>query len=350
MKVIFLPNNTASLMSTMIPQLRKKGVDAIGFNFAPKVFQTKQNIHNFPDTFLGKLLFAFKFLYHLITADVVHWVYGSGSWSSRPLLFLVSVLKRKKFVEYCGTDVRSLEKLCSDVPSYDFEKFSSYQKIQLGTAASSLKTQKLFKTLGFIPMPNSPELIDYLIPEVNRAYISVSRSIDLSAFTPGLINAKRKLPLVVHIPTNAEIKGTNSFLRAAEELEKEGKLQYKMIQNISREEALKVLSEADIVVDQLLIGEYGVLSMEAMALGKPVVCFIRPKLMSYYQTLEPVLPIVNADSDTIKIVLSELCKDEDLRRALGNKGRDYVHSFHNAEKNADHLINIYLGKVDFNFL
>lgn len=333
-------------MSTMIPHLRSKGVEAIGFNFAPRIFQTKKNIFTLPRQPFGILKFSFSFLYHLLTADVVHWVYGSGSLNSRPLLFIVSVLKRRKFVEYCGTDVRSLEKLCDDVPFYQLDDFTNSQKALLGTSYSSRETQTLFKVLGFMPMPNSPELEEYILPEINPVYFPVTRSIDLERFSFEDKLPANEIPLVVHVPTSPEIKGTVSFLKAAEELEKEGKIHFKVIQNISPEEALGILRQADIVVDQLMIGEYGVLSIEAMALGKPVICFIRPALMSHYQSLKPALPIVNANVRTIKEVLLRLSEDKVLRADLGKRGLAYVQSHHSAVSNADRLIKIYSGEVD----
>ena len=54
-----------------------------------------------------------------------------------------------------------------------------------------------------------------------------------------------------------------------------------------------------------------------MALGKPVVCYIRPDLVDKYP---PGLPIRSAHPDNLRDVLRELVSDHELRRSLGIQG------------------------------
>lgn len=346
MKVIFLPNNTASLMTTMIPKMREKGIKAVGFNFAPLVIQNSEFIENFPQKGGGAVLFAsrlsffFKFLYHLFTADVVHWVYGSGSFRASLILKFVSIFKKNKFVEYCGTDIRSLEKLCEDVSFYQLSDFDKKQQLDLGTTKSSFETQKKFSKLNFKALPNSPELIDYIDKKITTEFYEVSRSIDLKRF-PFVGISKSEIPLVVHIPSNPSVKGTKFITSALEKLKSEGLIEYHYINGVSHTEAIRALKNADIVIDQILIGEYGVLSIEAMALGKPVLCFIRPKLWSHYIKLDPSFPIVNVNITNIEEKLRDVVLDKNRRDKISLDGRTYVEKFHDGEKNAEKLIDIY---------
>ena len=48
--------------------------------------------------------------------------------------------------------------------------------------------------------------------------------------------------------------------------------------------ALKIYEEADIVIDQVLIGWYGGFGVEVMKMGKPLAVYIRRRFKVYPQT------------------------------------------------------------------
>src|SRR5690606_27741113 len=107
--------------------------------------------------------------------------------------------------------------------------------------------------------------------------------------------------LIVHAPTQREFKGTDEINLAIEKLQRDiPSVKYQLVEGVSHAEALQLYRQADIVIDQVLCGAYGNLSVEGMALGKPVVCYIRPDLVSKYP---PELPIVSANPDTLYDVL-----------------------------------------------
>lgn len=107
---------------------------------------------------------------------------------------------------------------------------------------------------------------------------------------------------------------------------------------------MKVYSSADIIIDQLIIGTYGVLSIEAMALGKPVITYISDDMI---KTLPTDLPIHNANIYNIKNRIEELIIDSNLRKELGIKGRKYVERYHDYRKNSKMLYDIYSGKIKY---
>ncbi|GAK00997.1 hypothetical protein JCM19055_4134 [Geomicrobium sp. JCM 19055] len=45
---------------------------------------------------------------------------------------------------------------------------------------------------------------------------------------------------------------------------------------------MKAYQKATVVIDQLRIGSYANLTMESMALGKPVICYVREDLVSKF--------------------------------------------------------------------
>ena len=84
--------------------------------------------------------------------------------------------------------------------------------------------------------------------------------------------------------------------------------------------------QADIVVEQLIYGWWGSTGIETMALGKPVVCYLRSEwkenFLNHFKEYSS-LPIVEADTSTIYEVLKKLTIDDDYRRKK-RRNHDYL--------------------------
>ena len=90
-------------------------------------------------------------------------------------------------------------------------------------------------------------------------------------------------------------------------------------------------------MDNLLLGDVEVSSLEAMALGKPVVTRIRDEV----RLAHPDLPVVNADPDTFVGAVTPLLDDAALRHRLGEQGRAFVERTNAAEVVAAKLVELY---------
>lgn len=178
--------------------------------------------------------------------------------------------------------------------------------------------------------------------DVARAlrYGSVCLSMgDMSEYTPGSKNdvfywgidlkkvpyvgvKNRKIVRIVHAPNHRKLKGTRFLEKAIDSLKKRGfPVELKIIEKVPNEDALDLYKNADVIADQFLIGWHGTFAIESMALGKPVVCYIRKK--SYLPSWAKC-PIVNANPDNLESKLEELVKSYELRKKLGEEGRRYV--------------------------
>ena len=136
-------------------------------------------------------------------------------------------------------------------------------------------------------------------------------------------------PLVVHAPSRPKIKGTEFVTKAIDELKEEGlDFEYQQVVGVSNDEAKKIYENADIIVDQLLIGWYGVLSVESMALGKPVIAYIRKDLEDCF---EGGLPVINANPITIKEQLRRVISSSEMRKDYSVKSREYFQKTHSNE-------------------
>ncbi|MFQ5734169.1 MAG: glycosyltransferase family 1 protein [Planctomycetaceae bacterium] len=114
-------------------------------------------------------------------------------------------------------------------------------------------------------------------------------------------------PVVLHAPTNRAMKGTQFLVDAVERLRREGvEFEFQLVENLSHAEAQRLYERADLLVDQLLVGWYGGLALELMALGRPVICYVRESDLTCLPTaMRGELPIVNATPKSIYDVLKE---------------------------------------------
>src|SRR5690606_40172359 len=78
----------------------------------------------------------------------------------------------------------------------------------------------------------------------------------------------RARPVVVHVPSNPWLKGSDVVDAELTRLAERGVVDYRRVSGIASAEMPAVLAEADIVVDQLRMGLYGVAACEAMAGGR----------------------------------------------------------------------------------
>jgi hypothetical protein len=134
-------------------------------------------------------------------------------------------------------------------------------------------------------------------------------------------------PLLVHAPTSRAVKGTALIEAAVAQLRSEGlEFGFELVEGVPRSEARAVYERADLLVEQLLLGWHSSLAVELMALGKPVVSYIREEdLVFLPEGMRAELPIVSATPNSIADVLRELLT---TRRAelpeLGRRSRAYV--------------------------
>jgi len=142
---------------------------------------------------------------------------------------------------------------------------------------------------------------------------------------------------LLHAPNHRAIKGTNHLERAVEELRESGlDIELIIVERVSNEEVRRLIQEADVVVDQLIIGWYAMFAIEAMAFSKPVICHLRRDLEELYVATGLLddfdeIPIIRADVFSIKEVLKRIYDDRSLLDEHAQRGRSYVKRHHSVE-------------------
>lgn len=118
------------------------------------------------------------------------------------------------------------------------------------------------------------------------------RCIDTKVFVKKRRKAwKEDEPLIVgHFPTQADIKGTSMVLKAIEQLQSKGIKCELYSKIVPHDEMPSYLSKIHILCDQFVLNCYGIIAIEALASGVPVVCTVRE---DYYDFSEMKNQIVN---------------------------------------------------------
>jgi glycosyltransferase involved in cell wall biosynthesis len=148
----------------------------------------------------------------------------------------------------------------------------------------------------------------------------------------------RDRPLVVHAPSSRTRKGTEHVIAACARLP----VDLRLVEGLPHEQARRLYEDADIVIDQLNAGWYGVFAIEAMALGKPVLTYLQEEpARATAEAFGLDVPIVSVTADTLHDRLAPLVTSVAERRRLGAASRAYVERVHGVEPMTDRLLEVY---------
>lgn len=150
---------------------------------------------------------------------------------------------------------------------------------------------------------------------------------------------------IAHAPNHAPFKGTQYILDAVERLQREGHaIELVKVQGVPNDEVLALFRSSDVIADQLIQGSYGYTALEGMALGKPVIAYLREPTM----VIDPeTCPIINAWPESIYDRLKEILNGCYDLEALGRESRAYVERYFSLHAVALRLGQLYLDTARF---
>ena len=157
-----------------------------------------------------------------------------------------------------------------------------------------------------------------------------------SEWTPryGPPRAIGDLMRVLHAPNHRLIKGTSFLSTAIDSLKTDGlNIELVLLEGVRNEEVKTIMGECHIVAEQFLLGWHGLTAIEAMASGKPVLCYLREDIRRLYTlfSFAGESPIVSAPPEQIADKLRWLYENPEVCEELGRNGRTYVEKYHSLE-------------------
>ena len=196
------------------------------------------------------------------------------------------------------------------------------------TAALEAKAGPNREILSEFPGPtfvSTPDLLEYApgaswLPTLTEP----SRWTELPPAQLG----RRRLQ-VLHVPSHSALKGTAFISPAMHELQRQGLIDYVEAERVPREEMPALVAKADLVIDQVSMGLYGIASVEAMLAGRLAVAqagpYIRERIKS--QTGWD-LPIIEAGPKDIGQVVAEVAANPAAHAGRLDAGRAFALDVH----------------------
>lgn len=139
---------------------------------------------------------------------------------------------------------------------------------------------------------------------------------------------------VAHAPSVSTLKGTEMILPVLQALSAEGVIELRIVSGVPSADMPAVFATADVVIDQMRAGSYGVAACEAMAAGCVVVGHVPDRVRARVRDLAGRdLPLVEADPTSIEHVLRDLAARPDLAD-LRADGLEFVHEVHDGRRSA----------------
>lgn len=239
-----------------------------------------------------------------------------------------------------GSDIRS-PKAASE--REEFLTIEAWDKSAPSIERSVARNRTVLDELDGTVFVSTPDLLED-VPQGTWLPVVVESDRWEQAAAQGRRAGERERLRVVHAPSNAGLKGTDTVDAVASKLQAEGKIEYERLQGIPAVEMPAKFADADIVIDQLLLGSYGVTACEALAAGRGVISNVSPEVRDYVARETNLdLPIVQADPRTLESVLRELVNDRREFVRLAVEGPEFVRRVHAGSRTVEAMATFFKG-------
>jgi len=327
----------------------KKALELLGFSaetFVDQVYYITSEFDVRGDLktpgILRPLRGYYLFIRSLFRYRAVYLYFNGGPLMTRPLVWraepwLYRLAGIKVVVMPYGADVQEMSRSRNlafkhaygiDYPEHRHRRRMVAAKIDLWTR-------------GADHVISGVEWVDYLYHwdtlMLGHFSIDAERWDDVAPTAENAAPARKPGPLrIFHAPNHRAIKGTAAFETAVAELQAEGvEVELVMLQRVSNDVIRQTMLDVDIVADQLVVGWYAMFALEAMSMGKPVLCYLRPDLIELYETVGLIerdeIPIISCDQLTVKDTIRAIALDPSRLDGLAERGRAFVRDHHSLE-------------------
>lgn len=202
------------------------------------------------------------------------------------------------------------------------------------------RNRALIDELGLPVFVSTPDL---LLDVPHARWLPLS--IDVDSWAGGRqILADDELPVVLHLPSRRDppIKGTQYIEPVLQDFDRRGLIRYLGPAAVPHTEMRALVQSADVVVDQILTGSYGVAAVEAMAAGRVVMGYVGEETLA---ELPDAPPIVQAPPADFASALEAILDDRAAGRDRGAQGVAYARRQHDGRAAAE-VLGSYLTSGD----
>jgi glycosyltransferase involved in cell wall biosynthesis len=276
---------------------------------------------------LNKLFWFFRY-------NTFHFYYGTSLMRNHSDLPLYRLFGKKVVMHYLGNDVQEYR---ISTEKYKWTNMQGY----IGTNDPVLHDQKIRQRLAYETRYAGIQFVCApCYSEFVRNSVVLPLAIDIERYEyadpPG-----NKTLIAMHAPTHRASKGTDFIIAAINRLISDGYgIKLNLVENTTHDTLKEEYRKADFFIDQVLSGWYGTASIEAMALGRPVISSLRK---SYFENIDygEKIPIIHADPDSIYDSIRYMIENREKLPEIGMASRRFVEAVHDSKKISHTLISYY---------
>jgi len=144
-----------------------------------------------------------------------------------------------------------------------------------------------------------------------------------------------------HIVNHREPKGSRFVLEAVHEARLTGAdFGFIFAERVSHDLAMQIYREIHVLLEQFTIGWYGSQAVECMAMGIPVVVWIRSEDLKFIpEDMAKELPFIFASRQHLKDVILKILKLKPRElEEIRQRGLDFVYKWHDPRKISEWMI------------
>ncbi|MGY1550955.1 glycosyltransferase [Microbacterium sp. A588] len=169
-------------------------------------------------------------------------------------------------------------------------------------------------------------------------------AVDTERWRSDTVPLEREVPVVVHAPSRAVVKGTDLIRPLMRSLADRGLIEYREFTGVASSDMPALIGDADIVLEQFRIGTYSVAAVEAMASGRVVIGHVHDQVREHVVDRHGVeLPVVQATPKTLESVVLDMLERREYYRSVAAAGADFARKVHDGRVSAETLRGFLLG-------
>ncbi|HKJ56440.1 MAG TPA: glycosyltransferase, partial [Nitriliruptoraceae bacterium] len=152
---------------------------------------------------------------------------------------------------------------------------------------------------------------------------------------PALSPKPGRRPVVAHLSTNDYLKGSDIVLDVCRRLEQRGLIDLVEPGLVPPHELPALMRTVDVYIDGILLGDYGVTAVQAMAMNRIVLGNVGSRVRD---RLPGPVPIVQITPPTLEDVLTNVAENFEAFTDDATSGRDYVRAHHDGTRSSEVLL------------
>lgn len=173
---------------------------------------------------------------------------------------------------------------------------------------------------------STPDLIDH-VPDA----VWLPPVVGPASFIQDAPALSGKRPVVAHAPSRSWLKGSQWVDPILQRMDREGLLTYRRLQNLPTMMMPSLLRQVDVVIDQVVLGNPGVLAAQAMAAGRLVLAHLPEPVRARFPDPPPVVETTPA---TIEQVLLSIIENPEHYAQVAGRGVAFARKYHDGRMSA----------------